>query len=42
MTHITQTGLTFGSRRRSNAGGDATRPAGNAVESRAFSKGEDS
>jgi hypothetical protein len=36
MTHITETGLTFASRRRSHACGDAARPAGNAIESRAF------
>ncbi len=42
MTHITETGLAFGSRRRSHACGDAARPAGNAIESRAYPKGEDS
>jgi hypothetical protein len=42
MTHITQTALTFASRRRSHACGDAARPAGNAIESRANPKGEDS
>lgn len=42
MTHMTKSGLTLALRRRSPAVGDATQPTVNAIEGRAFPKGEDS
>jgi len=40
MMNMTELGLTFASRRRSQACGDEAKPTVNAVESRAIPKGE--